>query len=551
MPALPEWSRRLVALYESDAASQFILHGNVQDLFLLPGTDKVRLGSLAEFLNSALLAPFDVVLAYDIGNGLRVERGGDIFQEWPSAKDKAWPRTPREAVQFLTHYFRFCANLRVAGGRSVSVAGIVRDAQLVAPSGPGGGEADAAALQMRDWSMDAQLSAHNLATFLVAENLNDLDPMLAQNPRAERIQVPLPGKDELLAALGQFATTHPLALAELKADLPLAADLLAGASLSALRRMAHLHDFEKQALTAGDLGSLKKEMVERECQGLIEFIPPGRTLADVQGMEAAKDWIRQDLALWRKGQLQSMPMGYLICGPVGTGKTFFVECLSGEAGVPVVKLANFRDRWVGSTESNLERIFRLLHGLGRCVVFIDEADQALGRRDSGSSDSGLSGRVYAMIAKEMGDTRNRGRILWLLASSRPDLIEVDLKRPGRVDVKIPLLPAADAAEAYGLLRALCQRRGLSLAASPPAAVGAKMPKFLTAGAAEALAVKVSRQVLASGTEPAAALEKCLDDYQAPVDEETLRFQIGLAVREATELRFVPQVFRALAADTRA
>ena len=97
MPALPEWSRRLVALYESDAASQFILHGNVQDLFLLPGTDKVRLGSLAEFLNSALLAPFDVVLAYDIGNGLRVERGGDIFQEWPSAKEKAWPRTPREA----------------------------------------------------------------------------------------------------------------------------------------------------------------------------------------------------------------------------------------------------------------------------------------------------------------------------------------------------------------------------------------------------------------------------------------------------------------------
>ena len=217
--------------------------------------------------------------------------------------------------------------------------------------------------------------------------------------------------------------------------------------------------------------------------------------------------------------------------------------------MPVVKLANFRDRWVGSTESNLERIFRLLHGLGRCVVFIDEADQALGRRDSGSSDSGLSGRVYAMIAKEMGDTRNRGRILWLLASSRPDLIEVDLKRPGRVDVKIPLLPAADADEAYGLLRALCQRRGLRLEASPPAAVAPKMPKFLTAGAAEALAVKVSRQVLASGAEPAAALAKCLDDYQAPVSEETLRFQIGLAVREATELRFVPQVFRALAGDT--
>ena len=133
----PRWLEDLKRQYLAGSASFFILHGNVQDLFLLPGTDKVRLGSLAEFLNSALLAPFDVVLAYDIGNGLRVERGGDIFQEWPSAKEKAWPRTPREAVQFLTHYFRFCANLRAASGRSVSVAGIVRDAQLVAPSGPG------------------------------------------------------------------------------------------------------------------------------------------------------------------------------------------------------------------------------------------------------------------------------------------------------------------------------------------------------------------------------------------------------------------------------
>ena len=135
-------------------------------------------------------------------------------------------------------------------------------------------------------------------------------------------------------------------------------------------------------------------------------------------------------------------MGYLLCGPVGTGKTFLVECLAGEAGVPVVKLKNFRDRWVGSSEGNLEKIFRLIRALGRCMVFIDEADQTLGKRDSGSNDSGLSGRIYSMIAQEMSDSGNRGRVLWLLASSRPDLIEVDLKRPGRIDVKVPLLPTS-------------------------------------------------------------------------------------------------------------
>jgi SpoVK/Ycf46/Vps4 family AAA+-type ATPase len=77
----------------------------------------------------------------------------------------------------------------------------------------------------------------------------------------------------------------------------------------------------------------------------------------------------------------------------------------------VVKLKNFRDKWVGSTEGNLERIFRLLEALGRCYVFVDEADQALGKRDSGNNDSGLSGRVYSMIAEAMGSNSSRGRII--------------------------------------------------------------------------------------------------------------------------------------------
>ena len=63
-----------------------------------------------------------------------------------------------------------------------------------------------------------------------------------------------------------------------------------------------------------------------------------------------------------------------------------------------------------------------------------------GKREGDGGDSGLSGRVYGMLAKEMSDTRNRGKILWVFATSRPDLLEVDLKRQGRLDVHIPLFP---------------------------------------------------------------------------------------------------------------
>ena len=73
-----------------------------------------------------------------------------------------------------------------------------------------------------------------------------------------------------------------------------------------------------------------------------------------------------------------------------------MTCWAGELGIPCVVFKNFRDRWVGATESNLEKIFGVLRALGQVVVFVDEADQAAGRREGGEGDSGLSGRVYSI-----------------------------------------------------------------------------------------------------------------------------------------------------------
>jgi hypothetical protein len=212
----------------------------------------------------------------------------------------------------------------------------------------------------------------------------------------------------------------------------------------------------------------------------------------------------------------------------------------------VVKLKNFRDKWVGSSEGNLEKIFRLIRALGRCIVFIDEADQSLGRRDSGSGDSGLSGRLYSMIAQEMSDTGNRGRIVWILASSRPDLIEVDLKRPGRVDVKVPLLPTATRGESAGLIGALARRYQLAISAEELKQLEPQLPLLLTPGAAEALVVKAYRVSRTENVAGAAALTRCLEGYQNPVPADVLEFQMRIAVREATDLTFVPESLRHLA-----
>jgi hypothetical protein len=543
---LPKWALEAIQLYESNAASQFVIFGNVNDEIVIP-SPAPHLGSLTEFLLQVLLPRFDVVLSYDIGNGIRVEKGGEIFSRWPQIQQNPdLPKAPRPAIETLTRYFRYTANLARLNRERVQVGCIIKSADLLAPAFQGGLDYDLNALAslIRDWSSESLLASHSLATFLITENLNDLHPLVVNNPRASRIKIALPSPDDLTQAFEFLNTSFPCALSEYSNRLPMVGQQLAGSTLGAIETLLKTREHSRQGLGADDLVKLKKELVEKDCNGLIEFIESPRTLDDIYGQETVKKWLRQDIALWRDSDLAAMPKGYLLCGPVGTGKTFMVECLAGEAKVPVVKLKNFRDKWVGSTEGNLERIFRLLQALGRCYVFVDEADQAIGRRDSGGSDSGISGRIYSMLAEEMGSSSSRGKLIWILASSRPDLIEVDLKRPGRIDVKIPLFPTTSHRESFDLIRTLCTKRGIKIQDGDFASLESLVPLLLTPGAAESLAVKVYRQVRTSQCSPLDGLRICLTDYQTPVPLDTLEFQIRLAVDEASDLEFVPSMFRA-------
>ena len=533
---LPAWATAMVTAYDSGAHNQFILTGNVSDRLLLADG---RSGGLERFLIDRLLPRFAVVLTFDPGNGLRVERGNELFSEWSGGALPNLPREARQAVELITRYVRYLNNLSTLGrdpGHQVAV--VVRSADLILPADGRGAEAAALACLVRDWASEDAFTAGPFASLLIADNLNDLHPLVARNPRAARFQVPLPAPDELARALAAWKSVAPVALSAIGDDAP---GLLAGMTLSACEAMVRRHQHEAKPLTTVDLLAAKRAAVERDCEGLVEFLTPGKTLADYHGQPALLDHLRTDLSLWRSGDLAAMPMGYLLCGPVGTGKTYLVNCLAGEAGVPVVVLKNFRDKWVGSSEGNLERIFRLVHALGRCMVFIDEADQALGKRDAGGNDGGLSGRLYSMIAQEMSDPANRGRVLWVLASSRPDLIEVDLKRPGRIDVKVPLLPTATEDESRALLTMLCRKRGLELGT-----ITMPVPIMLTPGAAEAVAVRAYRLSRTRSLAGEAALIAALDGWRPPVPPAVLEEQMRLAIREATDIAVVPEAFRGMA-----
>ncbi|HWK73921.1 MAG TPA: AAA family ATPase [Povalibacter sp.] len=540
----PQWAEQLHVAFESGASGQFVLYGNVHDRRPLGG----QLVNIEDYVRDDLLGDFDVVFVYDLGNGLTVARGGEQLADWVPSAMRSLPQRPLEAIRFVSRYLRYLANvIALDAAESRRVAIVIRGSGQFLPANGEGFEHGAVTAIVREWGSSDPFAQLPFASILMTDELTDLEPLIAFAPHATPVRIPLPSAAELESALGILQKKFPQTLPA-ETDLGALAAAMVGVSLRTLEQLAKVRAYNGQVLQFAELAAVKKQLVEHDASGLVEFMQSTRTLDDYHGQQALKHWLRQDVMLWRSNDLRALPMGYLLCGPVGTGKTFLVDCLAGEVGVPVVKLKNFREKWIGSSEGNLEKVFRLARALGRCIVFIDEADQTLGRRDSGTSDSGLSGRLYSMIAQEMSDTGNRGKVMWVLASSRPDLIEVDLKRPGRIDFKIPLLPTSTPAESAALLTALLRRNGLEMSLEEMLQIDALLPQLLTPGAAEALVVKAYRMVRTEGVAAGEAVRRCLASYQSPVAADVLEMQMRLAIREATDLSFVPETLRCLAQE---
>src|SRR6185503_2886176 len=290
---------------------------------------------------------------------------------------------------------------------------IVEQASYMFPAGEPGRltmQSSSDLVRVLNWAMSPHVKRLNMAFVLVDEKLADLSDRLSGNPHVATIEVPLPNEAER-AAFIEASTGSPPASTAGRAPLSSFSDfgaaelakLTAGISLTDLNVMIQTAQESDKRLDAKVFRGLKKRLLERQCRGLLEFIEPKWTLDSVVGHEAAKARLREDATLLKRGALDSLPMGYLLCGPVGTGKSFLAQCVSGEIGVPCVVLKNFRSKYVGETEGNLERVLSVLRAMGPVVVVVDEADAALGSREA-EGDSGTSSRVFAMIAAQMGDT---------------------------------------------------------------------------------------------------------------------------------------------------
>ena len=180
----------------------------------------------------------------------------------------------------------------------------------------------------------------------------------------------------------------------------------------------------------------------------------GVCLADVGGMIEVKNRLEASfLAPMRNPELRrlyakSLRGGLLLYGPPGTGKTFIARAVAGEmgAGFLSVMITDILDPYIGKSEANIHNVFQQARKHAPCVLFLDELD-AIGLKRSASNSTIMRSTVNQLLAELDGIGSDNEGVYLLAATNAPWDIDPALRRPGRLDRTLLVLPPDEPARA--------------------------------------------------------------------------------------------------------
>ncbi|MEM4536287.1 MAG: CDC48 family AAA ATPase [Nitrososphaerota archaeon] len=316
---------------------------------------------------------------------------------------------------------------------------------------------------------------------------NALDPALRRPGRFDReIEIGIPDKKGRREILQIHTRGMPLAedvnidrLAEMTrgytgADL---AALCREAAMKSVRRILPSIDFNEERISPEILDSLAVTMkdfldafkeITPTALREVEIEIPNIRWEDVGGLDEVKqrlveavEWPLKYPEKFEKFGIRP-PRGILLYGPPGCGKTLLAKAIAteAEANFISVKGPEIFNKWVGESEKAIREIFRKARQAAPCIVFFDEIESIIPRKDLVDDSSGVTNRVSSQFLSEIDGVEELSDVIVIGATNRPDLIDPPAMRPGRLD-RLIYVPPPDEKARYAILRIYTKKMPLS------------------------------------------------------------------------------------------
>jgi len=316
---------------------------------------------------------------------------------------------------------------------------------------------------------------------------NALDPALRRPGRFDReIEIGIPDKKGRKEILQIHTRGMPLApdvdidkLAEITkgytgADL---AALCREAAMKCIRRILPSIDFNEEKLspeildqlvvTMRDFLEAYKEITPTALRE-VEIETPNVTWDDIGGLEDVKqkliesiEWPIRYAERFEKLGIKP-PKGVLLYGPPGCGKTLLAKAVAteSEANFITIKGPEIYSKWVGESERAIREVFRKARQAAPCVIFLDEIETLIPRRDMLDDSSGVAHRVTSTLLAEMDGIEELRDVIVIGATNRPDLMDPSALRPGRFD-RLIYVPPPDERGRYQILKIYTRKMPLA------------------------------------------------------------------------------------------
>jgi transitional endoplasmic reticulum ATPase len=456
-------------------------------------------------------------------------------------------KEPQEMMSLIERFFR-------QGLGNLKVGFLVQDIEKLLPNRKSMPAKDQEIIDLeiwQRWANDLQFRFRGHIVLLLTENISNVAPELITNEQSAiyPVEMPMPTYQERLAFI-----RHLLYIAEgegeegmFKLSLPEGvlseefAIMTHGLNLMDITNLWMTGRTKKTQVTPAMVVQHNRESIKTRGYGRLELVYGEHGLNTVGNLSNVIDYMTKVINSLKNWDSKGVPKGILMVGPPGTGKTNLVNALGRDMGIHIVKLHGLR----GSDPTtrgdwDLHRAFDIIRSLTPLIVFIDDIDK-LGYTGTDENERRIMTQLMNDLLKFMGEPHNRGRILWIGASNRPDFINPEFRRQGILDDVLPfILPDVGGRE--DILRKIFPRNGIPHDPNINFGAIAGRTERCTGGDLEIIVMRSFQNAHISNRDVVVEqdIAKAVSEFVLPRDPNMDEYLMLLAIREASILPLVPR-----------